>query len=332
VPVTTLIDQSREMLAGNRPASRLETVGFACLASHRKLRFVTWLAWAYQKLGLQHLFRRASLRPRWSKWHRAEALLPPLSKPKPTARRYRSLGATRGKVALFRGCVAATLDQDSLHACIELLTVSGFAVEVPADQTCCGAVQRHAGRAQTARELIAVNRRAFSCKPADHIISLATGCTLNLRQTLNSTPAQPLPQVHDACELLDTVVLSREAGVQFRPLRQRVLVHLPCTLRNGLSQGGAVSALLGRIPDIELIALDSGGCCGAAGLHMLTHPEQADALREPVLRRIADCAPDVVVSSNVGCAMHLAAALRVRLPRLEVLHPVTLLWRQLDRR
>jgi glycolate oxidase iron-sulfur subunit len=45
--------------------------------------------------------------------------------------------------------------------------------------------------------------------------------------------------------------------------------------------------------------------------------------------RIADAKPDYVLSSNVGCAMHLAAGLRRAGVKAEVASPLVLLARQL---
>jgi glycolate oxidase iron-sulfur subunit len=37
-----------------------------------------------------------------------------------------------------------------------------------------------------------------------------------------------------------------------------------------------------------------------------------------------------LVTSNIGCNMHIASALRDKIPELEILHPVTLLARQMN--
>ena len=62
---------------------------------------------------------------------------------------------------------------------------------------------------------------------------------------------------------------------------------------------------------------------------MLTQPGIADAAREPLLDRAAELEPDLVVTSNVGCALHIAAGLRNRGLPLDVRHPVELIADQL---
>ncbi len=55
----------------------------------------------------------------------------------------------------------------------------------------------------------------------------------------------------------------------------------------------------------------------------------AAALRDDVLDQIADSQPSLLLTSNPGCAMHIRAGLKQRGLGIEVIHPVTLLARQL---
>ncbi|HLF98122.1 MAG TPA: hypothetical protein VI457_13340, partial [Methylococcaceae bacterium] len=51
-------------------------------------------------------------------------------------------------------------------------------------------------------------------------------------------------------------------------------------------------------------------------------------LRQPLLERIRAAKPDILVTSNIGCALHLRSGLR----GVEVIHPATLLARSLGGR
>lgn len=119
----------------------------------------------------------------------------------------------------------------------------------------------------------------------------------------------------------------------FRPLRQRAALHLPCTALNIMSAGPALRTLLARIPDLEIIDLDPAQrCCGAAGTYFMTQPEMADRLLAPKLDAILRLRPDLVISSNIGCTLHLLGGLnRSGQPAPVLVHPAVLLARQLDR-
>jgi glycolate oxidase iron-sulfur subunit len=89
--------------------------------------------------------------------------------------------------------------------------------------------------------------------------------------------------------------------------------------------------LLKRIPDLELKRLSAPPyCCGAAGSHVLQFPDRAERLRDGVLAHINALDAQLVLSSNIGCRLHLAAGLAEHASTLPTLHPLTLLAQQLD--
>ena len=62
---------------------------------------------------------------------------------------------------------------------------------------------------------------------------------------------------------------------------------------------------------------------------MLTHPELAGPLRDDKVQAFENSQADLLVSSNLSCALHLARGIREGGRELEVTHPVTLLAQQL---
>src|SRR3546814_1982527 len=63
-------------------------------------------------------------------------------------------------------------------------------------------------------------------------------------------------------------------------------------------------------------------CCGAAGTYFVSQPDMADRLLEHKLDALAAAKPDYLVSSNIGCTLHIAAGLRRRGLTVPVLHPL----------
>jgi glycolate oxidase iron-sulfur subunit len=62
---------------------------------------------------------------------------------------------------------------------------------------------------------------------------------------------------------------------------------------------------------------------------MLEFPERAARLRDDTLEQIASLAPQQLLSSNIGCRLHLAAGMDEGGRHWPHLHPLTLLARQL---
>jgi glycolate oxidase iron-sulfur subunit len=287
----------------------------------------TWQRWAAGLLSKRRLARLGIALSRIV----PDALLPTPKGLVPAARR---LAARRHRVsgkapadgphvALFRGCVGGAVQASAIDAAQDLLQAAGARLTVPKAQGCCGAMHGHLGDRETAASLSEQNRHAFSLDGLDAIVSLASGCGTELADY-----DPPLAARHwDISQyLLESGLVDR---LTLRPLDGHALVHIPCTQANRLGGGHYVIDLLSYIPGLQVSNLTAGSnCCGAAGLSLLSHPEQGEALRAPKISAIRDTQPDFLVTSNPGCALHLAAGLGIRGP--QILHPVELLARQLD--
>jgi len=62
---------------------------------------------------------------------------------------------------------------------------------------------------------------------------------------------------------------------------------------------------------------------------MLTEPQIADALRQPKLDAVKAQQPSLLLSNNIGCALHIAGGMTAQGSDIEVMHPVLLLARSL---
>ena len=226
---------------------------------------------------------------------------------------------TIGRVALFGGCVQGVLERDAQDAAAALLTAAGYAVTRFEGQ-CCGALAAHTGDRAAAAKAAKAVKDSFSPFGVKALLTATPGCLGTLREDL------PGIQVHDAMAFLDL----HGHALKFRSLTRKVLLHLPCTQVNVARADDAVQRLLARIPGLELNVLPTQGmCCGAAGSHMLEFPQRAAAFRERLLDRMPDPAPDLLLTANIGCRLHLDAGLRERAAHVEIQHPLVLLARQL---
>ena len=270
-------------------------------------------------LGMPRWKNRLARRlPLGSAW-RAALLIMPAGTP---AARVKPAGAERGqpRLALFPGCVASVEDALAQQAAISLLQAAGFAVSVlPA--FCCGAMDLHGGDTDAAEQAAQRVRAAWAASGASQLLSVTPGCLGTLRRAL------PGVSVLDPLELLATY----GAALRFRPLAERVAVHLPCTQINVARSDGALLQLLRRVPGLQVMPLPRPPyCCGAAGSHLLEFPERAAQLRDETLRQAASLAPQHLLSSNIGCRLHLAAGIEAQGLGWPQLHPLTLLARQLE--
>lgn len=328
VPYGRLIDAGRASLNELRPRRTRWARLLGYWLTHRDLRrTLGTLLWLYQACGLQALLRHLHLLGR-GRLARLESLLPELPRVPYSARAVDPAGNAR--VALFTGCVSDLADSATLAAAERLLHRLGVDTAVPADQGCCGALHQHAGLQDAARACALRNAEAFA--GVDTVLGTASGCTATLLDAPELLPSPQGQQFRAKVQDIHAFLLRHwRDDLVLQPLQARVAIHSPCTLRFVVGGEDAVAELLRRIPGIELVDLDRGNhCCGAAGSYFLTEPAAADRLLEPKLRAVEALHPDFIVSSNIGCSLHLAAGLRRRgLRAPEVLHPLALLARQL---
>jgi len=284
----------------------------------------------YQQSGLQRAVRRLGLL-RWIGLEEIERQLPPITRGFNWRESYPAASAARGEVALFLGCVARITDSTTLKAAIFILNRLGYTVRVPKNQTCCGALHLHSGESRAAKQLAAQNLKAFALPGLAAVISTASGCGAMLAEYHRTLGKEAEPFTAKVTDL--SAFLERAEGwsaIAMQPLQEKIAVHDPCTLRNVMRSEKAPYSLLQRIPQAQVEALAGNDqCCGAAGTYFLSQPQMAGLLRNDKIRALQESGASWLATSNVGCTMHFAEGVRALRLAVKIVHPVTLLARQM---
>jgi glycolate oxidase iron-sulfur subunit len=323
-----LMDQARESLARRTsfPIRVGRAMALGILSRPVLLAVVATVLRLVQRSGLQRLAPGTNLR-------RLAQLLPPLQRHRRLRSLYPARGQRLGRIALFTGCVSRVTERNVLEAAVKTLTLLGWEVLIPPDQTCCGAAHQHAGERDKARRQAERNLAAFRDTGFDALLYIATGCGLQLTQYATLLPDSDeasgfARRAQDVSEFLTS--RPWPAGASLTPLKTRVALHEPCTQRNSLRTLTSAKRLLERIPGVELTALPGNErCCGAAGTYLVTQPRISNLLGKRKLEGIRQVTPDIIATSNTGCALQLGAQARHADVRVEVVHPVQLIARQL---
>ena len=294
-----LIDHSRHILQMH-PVSRWQRMTEAVVAPLRRsaLRRRGWrrigalAARTAVRSGLPRLFPPSTRVGRMLR-HVSPSLVP---LPELTP----AIDPAQADVWLFTGCMDAFFTGPDIGAALELLHALGIRVAIPPAQVCCGALDQHLGRLEDAAKLQARNLRALA--GAQPVLVLDSGCEAQLREY---AAEDWQGRVTSLTGFLDRLPIEDS---RWRPEPVRVALHLPCTLRNVNREAENIRRVLQRLPGVELTALaPSRNCCGAGGTAMLTQPAMADPLGRETLEALHAAEPDVIVSPNVGCSVHLRA-------------------------
>jgi glycolate oxidase iron-sulfur subunit len=235
-------------------------------------------------------------------------------------------------VGLFVGCTGSSFDRQTLNDVIFVLNTIGFNVKIANASKCCGALDSHAGHEQEATLFAEQNIKLFNELNVDHIVYFASGCGAQLseyhkinwgssnKQENANTFTNKLSEV---CNFIHEFLPDK---IQFKETSQIIAIHEPCTHRNVLKQSEIGFQLLSRINNIKLLRLEENKfCCGAAGDYMMTHKAMANKLRSAKLKELSSLKPDLLLTTNIGCAMHLRKGLFSDKQSIAVKHPVSLI-------
>ena len=215
------------------------------------------------------------------------------------------------RMVALQGCVQSVVTPATAAAAARVLDRSGISLVAASAAGCCGALSHHLAAREEGLDFARRNIDAWEPlleSGAEAIVACASGCGVHLRDygrllASDGAYAAKAARVSAAVRDLSEVVPVPEPSAMARPLR--VAVHTPCTLQHGQRLGGKVEALL-RAAGCELSPVaDPGMCCGSAGSYSLLQPALSARLGDARAAALEAGKPDVVVTANVGCQLHL---------------------------
>ncbi len=237
---------------------------------------------------------------------------------------YSEQGQRRGEISLFTGCIGKSSDYSTIKDTAFLLNQLGFDVNIPKQQSCCGAMHQHSGQLETAQTLLNRNQVQLKQFSSDIILFFSPACGASLIQRKNVN-------VMD----VRTFILNelQNQPLAFSKPAQAIALHESCSHRNMLKLKTLNIDLLKCIPDIQIMQSSNPSlCCGAGGLQSINYPQQAHALLEKKLNSFELTQTNILISDNIGCSLHIKSAITRYNPNIEVMHPVSYLVRQLTQK
>lgn len=217
---------------------------------------------------------------------------------------------------MLEGCVQPSLSPNTNSAAARVLNHLGISITPAPRAGCCGAVDYHLGDHDKGLERARRNIDAWWPvieAGSEAIVQTASGCGAFVKeygQMLRHDPAYASKAqrvsalARDIVEVLQAEPLPRLAA----PPPVKIAFQCPCTLQHGQQLAGATEALLTQLGFTLVPVQDPHLCCGSAGTYAFTEPQMADTLRRNKIRTLEFAKPDLIVTANIGCQTHLAAA------------------------
>jgi glycolate oxidase iron-sulfur subunit len=271
------------------------------------------LRW-YQRSALRRIVRRSG----------ALALVPgdladgEASMPYVPARRFTPPRQREGlsrSVAMLTGCVMPHLYPRAHAATVRVLNRLGYRVLFPEGETCCGALNVHAGDRAFARSLAKRNIDAFLRGDVEAIVVNSAGCGSTMKEYGELFASDP-DYARRAAEFsrITVDVLEFVAAHDLPPLRSLpldVTYQDSCHLAHAQRVRSAPRTILRAIPGLRLREMSTPDrCCGSAGVYSIVQRQMSLALLDEKMHDVADTGATVIATANPGCMMQLENGVR----------------------
>ena len=216
------------------------------------------------------------------------------------------------KVLLIAGCVQPSLAPNINHSIKNILSKLNVDVLETSQAQCCGALDQHLAASSDAMKKVKRNIDIWTQKLEsgfDSIISSASGCGVMVKDYHKLfKSSDPYFQkalfvsskTKDIAEFLATKDLS---ALHLSEIN--VTYHEPCTMQHGQELSGLVESILSQFGYIKKTVKDSHICCGSAGAYSIFESKISNQLRNNKIENLNASQPNMIVTSNIGCLMHL---------------------------
>lgn len=217
------------------------------------------------------------------------------------------------RMLILEGCAQSVITPNTNEAASRVLDRLGISLISPPDQGCCGAISQHLSAPQEAKEFMRRNIDAwwpYIEEGAEAIIVTASGCGVQVKNyghclSDDEDYADKAKKVSQLTRDLSEIIAVENLESLQVTSNQRIAFHSPCTLQHGQQLNGQVEDILKRLGFTLTDVVDSHLCCGSAGTYSILQPEISAKLLNNKLDALTGDQPDIIVTANVGCQLHL---------------------------
>ena len=228
------------------------------------------------------------------------------------------------RIQFMATCLCDSFYPDVAKAAVLVLERAGCQVEFPEDQTCCGQPAFNAGDWPASREVVRHACAVF--RGSQPIVAPSGSCAAMMFHgaPLEFEKEADRGEIESVggrtWELADYLV--NGLGITSWPgcFPHRVAFHTSCHSR-GTKSGEAALALLRSLEGIEVVTFDDAEqCCGFGGAFSVTFPNVSASMGQLKIEHVTRQRPEFLVSSDMGCLMHIGGLVTREGRKVKVMH------------
>lgn len=239
---------------------------------------------------------------------------------------------SKKKVSLFITCLVDNFFPQVGDSMVKVLSKLGVDMNFPDDQTCCGQPAFNSGFQHDARALA---KRFLSIFDDDnsYVVCPSGSCTTMVkifyRELLKEEPKELelanrlASRTYEFSEFLTNVLHVEDVGASYSG---KVTYHDSCHLLRELGIRDEPRKLIKSVKGIDFVEMNMhDACCGFGGTFSIKFPGVSISMLEEKINSIVESGADTVVSTDMGCLMHIGGAISRKKIPVKVMHIAELL-------
>ena len=235
------------------------------------------------------------------------------------------MASRNGKVGLFATCLVDFIRPEIGFSAAALIEQSGYQVDVPVGQTCCGQPHYNSG---ALKDTVRVAERLVQIfESYDYVVAPSGSCTAMIKIHYPEILADRPKFAQRAKDLASksyelTEFLTDVADFRLEAkLADHCTYHDSCSGYRELGIGRQPRQLLGQIDELTLTECnDSSACCGFGGTFCVKYPQISARIATEKAQNIENSGADTLLGGDLGCLMNIAGTLRRRGSDIRVMH------------
>ncbi|MFT3781307.1 MAG: (Fe-S)-binding protein [Nibricoccus sp.] len=233
------------------------------------------------------------------------------------------------RIQLMATCLCDAFYDDVAAATVEVLEHLGCEIDFPEGQTCCGQPAFNGGDWASSRKVVRHAVKTFAGEAPVVVPSGSCAAMMYHGAVLEFENEPDLADVKQlgnrTWELCDYIVNGLGIKTWGGRFDAKIAFHRSCHLR-GSNSTEAVYTLLRSIKGVQLVDFDEfEQCCGFGGTFSVTFPNISKSMGELKLSHLRAAQPDVILSADMSCLMHLGGLAEKQGQPIKSMHVAQLL-------
>lgn len=200
---------------------------------------------------------------------------------------------------------------------VKVLEYVGCGVNYNQEQTCCGLPAFHEGFHDYCKDvgeklICEFQNERYIVSPGGSCVNMVKNYYPEIfhNSSMHNEYKHVQKYLYEFSEFLVKVMNVTDTGASLRGTAV-MLDHCSALNECGISESPRL--LLGKVRNLKLVELpEKGNCCGWGNAFATQYEDIAVKLAEKMLEQIKQTGADIVISTDMGCLMHLEGVMKMR--------------------